>query len=108
MPLGGPTRGKANMRMPSFYERALTTFERAFGPDHTDVGWSISWRSAAYLGDIQRAKPLLERASRIFETNLGADHVAVSWCANDLAVAYQNVGDFASAKVRNERACASS
>ena len=87
-------------------ERALTIREAAFGPNHPLVGAALMPLGGLMiiLRDDDRAKLLLERAQGIRETVYGSHHVDTVRTLVNLAVLYQETGDFAGAQQRFGRA----
>jgi tetratricopeptide (TPR) repeat protein len=90
------------------FKRALAIREKVLGPDHLDVGQSLT-----NLGDIYRcrgrygeAEPLLIRGLAIREKALGPNHPAVGISLNDLALVYHGQGRYAEAERLYERAIA--
>jgi hypothetical protein len=92
----------------SLHKRVLAIREKALGPDHLDVGQSLT-----NLGDIYRcqgrygeAEPLLNRGLAIREKALGSDHPAVGISLNDLALVYHGQRRYAEAERLYKRAIA--
>src|SRR5262249_12793796 len=73
--------------------------EKALGPDHPDVGNSLSNLASLYVdqGHYAEAEPLYERTVSIFEKALGADHPDVGASLNNLALLYFVQRDWARA-----------
>ena len=87
-------------------ERALAIREAAFGPDHllvADALHRLGGLSIALHDDAQ-AKVLLERAQRIRETIYGTEHPDTIRTLVNLAILYQETGDYTVARQRYERA----
>jgi CHAT domain-containing protein/Tfp pilus assembly protein PilF len=95
-------------RAEPLYERALSIFEKALGPDHPDVAQSLNNLALQYAtkGDYARAEPIWQRALSIFEKALGPDHPDVAQSLNNLAVLYLVKGDYAHAEPILQRALA--
>jgi tetratricopeptide (TPR) repeat protein len=51
------------------FKRALAIREKALGPDHPDVAWSLNSLGAFYAdeGQYAKAEPIYQRALAIFE-----------------------------------------
>ena len=90
----------------ALWERALTIFERAFGPDHADVAMILSNLGAAYAsqGRYAEVQALLERALAIQERALGPDHPYVANSLSVLANVHCEQGRYAEAQPLYERA----
>jgi tetratricopeptide (TPR) repeat protein len=56
--------------------RASEIFEKAFGPDHLEIGWTLSYEGFALqrMGRQHEARVALERAVRILTTSRGPKH----------------------------------
>jgi CHAT domain-containing protein/Tfp pilus assembly protein PilF len=99
---GDPAAGKTPV------ERALAIREAAFGPDHALVAAALQTLGGLLitLHDDEAAKVLLERAQRIREAVYGEyDPDTVRTLVN-LAILYQETGDYITARQRYERALA--
>ncbi|MBE2225044.1 MAG: tetratricopeptide repeat protein [Anaerolineae bacterium] len=71
-----------------FFERALSIYEKALGPDHPDTATSLN--NLGYLlqdmGNLSEARPFFERALAILEQALGADHSSTTVVRNNLRI----------------------
>jgi tetratricopeptide (TPR) repeat protein len=71
------------------YQRALTSREKALGPEHSDVATSLNnliWRHFSYnQGQHAKAKPLYQRALAIWEKALAPERPNVVTSLNNLA-----------------------
>lgn len=86
----------------------LALREKALGPDHLDVGSSLS-NLARLLGiqaEYAEARPLYERALAIHEKALGKEDPAVGMVLSNLGCLLKDQGDFAGARQLLERALA--
>ena len=81
-------------------QRALAIREKALGPDHPDVGESLSNLAGLYEdeGDYAKALPLYQRAIAIREKSLGPNHPVVATRINNLAAMYEGQGNYAEAR----------
>ena len=88
------------------HESALTIRERALGPDHPDVTFSLNNLASAYFyqGRYADAQLLHERALTIRERAFGPDHPEVARTLNNLANVYVKQGRYAEARPLHERA----
>jgi CHAT domain-containing protein/Tfp pilus assembly protein PilF len=87
-------------------EQALRAYERALGPDHPEVGKTLSNLAnvVSESGDLAEARRLYERAIAIQEKRQGPDHPDVALNVNNLGDIYYLVGDFDTAAALFERA----
>ncbi len=88
------------------FERALTIYEAAHGPDHPSV---VTVRSnlgnvLRDLGNLAGAKAQLERALATDEATHGPDHPFVATSRNNLGNVLRDLGDLEGAKAQLERA----
>ncbi|MBA4172256.1 MAG: hypothetical protein C0511_06285 [Hyphomicrobium sp.] len=86
--------------------RALAIVEKAFGPDHPDVGGRLNNLAVLLMnqGHYAEAEPLYKRALAIRERALGAEHPDVGVSLNNLGALYRNQGRYAEAEVLYKRA----
>ena len=77
-------------------ERALAIREAAFGPDHLLVAGALDSLAGLLmtLRDDDGAKALLERAQRTREATFGAGHPETVRTLVNLAILYQETGDY--------------
>jgi class 3 adenylate cyclase/tetratricopeptide (TPR) repeat protein len=89
-------------------ERALSTREKALGPDHCDVAKSLNELALIQVeqGRYAHGATLHERALAIREKALGPEHPDVAESLNNLAVVHFHVGRYAEAQPLFERALA--
>ncbi|HJQ35426.1 MAG TPA: FxSxx-COOH system tetratricopeptide repeat protein [Pyrinomonadaceae bacterium] len=84
----------------TFYKKALSIWERAYGPEHLSVSTSLN--NLANLYDIQgkyaEAEPLYLRSLSICEKLLGAEHTDVALTLNNLASLYIGQAKYAEAE----------
>ena len=88
-------RGEYDLAEP-LYIRSLAIREKALGPDHPDVGTSLTNLAGLYYspGKYDRAEPLLIRSLAIREKALGPDHPNVGTSLNNLAELHQVQGKY--------------
>jgi CHAT domain-containing protein/tetratricopeptide (TPR) repeat protein len=88
--------------------RALEVRERALGPEHPDVAWTLlNLANVHYdLGDFAESAALNRRALAIREKHFGPDHVHVAVSLMNLGNAVERGGDPAAAVPLHERALA--
>jgi tetratricopeptide (TPR) repeat protein len=81
-------------------KRALAIYEKAFGPDNSDVARLLNNLAEVYItqGRYDDAEPLQKRALAIREQVLGRDHPDVAESLNNLANLYQIKGRYADAE----------
>lgn len=81
-------------------QRALRIREKALGPEHPDVGQSLSNLASVYraLGRYGEAEPLYRRGLAIREAALGPGHSDVATSLNALALLYRVQGRYAEAE----------
>ena len=89
-------------------KRSLAIREKALGPDHPDVGTSLSNLAVLYQsqGRYADAEPLYKRSLAIREKALGPDHPDVGTSLNNLAGLYQSQGRYAEAEPLFKRSLA--
>ena len=89
-------------------EKVLAIYEKALGPDHTDVATSLNNLASLYhaLGNYAKVEPLYKRSLAIYEKALGPDHTDVATSLNNLASLYQDLGDYAKAEPLCKRSLA--
>ena len=87
-------------------KRSLEIREKALGPDHPDVAWSLN-----YIGEVLNAQADLEGAMKyhkgalkIREKALGPDHPDVAWSLNNIGVVLRKQGDPKGAREYHEKA----
>ena len=87
---------------------ALTTAERAVGPNHLDVAESLNQLGVIYMYQARyaEAQSLHERALAIREQALGPEHQAVADSLNNLGLLKGNLGRYAEAVPLHERSSA--
>jgi tetratricopeptide (TPR) repeat protein len=90
----------------SFYEQALAIQEKALGPNHPDVGASLSNMASLYCaqGRYDEAEPLYEQALAIQEKALGPNHSDVGAILSSLASLYRAKGQYHEAERLFEQA----
>jgi tetratricopeptide (TPR) repeat protein len=90
------------------YQRALAIWEKALGPEHSDVARSLNNLAVLYRnqGKYAAGEPLYQRALAIWEKALGPEHSDVATSLNNLAVLYANQGKYAEAEPLYQRALA--
>ena len=90
----------------SFYQRALTIWEKALGPNHPDVATSLNNLAVLYKdqGNYAKAETFHQRALAIKEKALGPNHPDVASSLNNLAVLYKDQGNYAEAEPLHQRA----
>ncbi len=78
------------------YQRTLSIFEKALGPDHPSVGTSLNNLAGLYRaqGKYDLAEPLYQRSLSIREKALGPDHPDVGQSLNNLAGLYRAQGKY--------------
>ena len=81
-------------------EKMLAIEKRELGPEHEEVGGTLSWMGSIYSeqGLYAKAEPLYERALAIHEKVLGAEHPSTAISLNDLAVLYDYQGLYGKAE----------
>ena len=69
------------------YERALAIWEKALGPDHTDVALSLKNLARLYRAQhkYEKAGTFCTRSLAVMEKAFGPDHVEVAAILNELA-----------------------
>jgi tetratricopeptide (TPR) repeat protein len=89
-------------------ERALAIREKALGPDHSDIAFSLNNLAILHYfqGRYAQAQPLQERALSIREMALGPGHPDVAHSLNNLANLHRRQGRYAHAQSLHERALA--
>ncbi len=89
----------------ALYTRVLVLRTAALGPDHLDVGASMSdvARTHAAMGSFKEAQELFEQALAIAQRTLGPDHPRIATSANNVATMLAYTGDLAGALERFER-----
>ncbi len=87
-------------------ERALSSYEEAFGPQHPSVASALLNLASAHhdLGHYEKAIELLERGLAIDEATRGPDHPSTAAALNNLGVAYHRRGDYERARRYHTRA----
>jgi tetratricopeptide (TPR) repeat protein len=92
----------------SYYQRALTLWERVLGPDHPSVAVGLGNLASVYQaqGRYAEAELLLQRAQTICERVLGPDHPSMGTSLNNLASLYRAQGRYAEAELLYQRALA--
>lgn len=90
----------------SLAEKVIAINEKALGPEHTRVAYSLKNLAAIYRAkeQPQRAEPLYERAMAIFDKNPGADPIDVAFTLHNLAQVYTANGHYGSADSALQRA----
>lgn len=90
------------------HEQALAIWEKALGPDNSEVANSLSNLAGVYdaMGMYEDAKAQHERALRIRTKVLGLDHSDVAISLSNLAHVHGATGAYSEAKVLLERALA--
>lgn len=88
--------------------QALKAREETLGPNHPDVGASLSNLASALrdLGRYDEARPLFGRATRIFEEEVGPDSPGLAWVLVNTARAEAALGKRAEAEALFRRALA--
>ncbi len=83
---------------------ALHTRERALGPDHFELTWSMSnlGNAKKAQGNYDGARVLYERALAIRREVLGSEHPMVAGLINNIAVVLSTQGEHALAQARFE------
>ena len=86
----------------------MTIWEKALGPDHTDVALSLNNLAAFYKdqGRFADAEPLYKRSLVIRAKILGSDHPDVALSLNNLAELYRVQGLYADAEPLYKRSIA--
>jgi len=86
--------------------RALKIKEMAVGPDHLEVGDTVTKLALMYRGleDYKKAEPLMVRGLDIYELNLGPDHPGLEGPINNLAELYYEMGEYAKSDPLYQRA----
>ncbi len=86
--------------------RLLAIVEKAFGPEHPDVAYSLNNLAVLYemTGDHAKAEQLLQRSLAIREKTLGPKHPQVVASLSNLATLYHKIGDHAKAEPLYQRA----
>jgi len=89
-------------------ERALEIQEKALGPEHPEVAYSLNDLAELYRnkGDYAKAEMLHLRALAIREKALGPEHLLVATTLNNLAIPYHEKGDYTKAEQFYQRALA--
>jgi tetratricopeptide (TPR) repeat protein len=90
----------------SLYQRALAILEKALGPDHPDVAWSLNGLGCldTDLGRYAEAEALLERARAIREQALDPAHRDLAETLYDLAALYRVQSQYPKAEPLYQRA----
>jgi tetratricopeptide (TPR) repeat protein len=90
------------------HQRALSRRERALGPQHPNVAWSLSSLAALYReqGRYAEAEPAAVRSLAIRERVLGPDHNHVANSLHNLGLLCRDQGRFAEARPLLERCLA--
>ena len=90
------------------YKRSLAIREKALGPDHPDVAFSLINLGALYFdkGRYADAEPEFKRSLDIREKALGPDHPDVAVSLNNLAELYRAQGRYADAEPLYKRSLA--
>lgn len=99
-------RGRAQyVEAKQSYERALRTYEAAFGPNHSYVATAVNNLGVALqdLGEMAEARKCIERALRIDEAAFGPDHPNVARDVNNLGSVLKALGQLAEARQCYER-----
>ncbi len=89
-------------------KRALVIHEKALGPHHTDVAWSLNDLAVLYYRKRQYAKaePLHQRALAIRQKALGPEHSDVAKSLHNLGKLYESQDQYAKAESLFQRALA--
>ena len=87
-------------------EQALHAYERALGPEHPEVGKTLSNLAnvVSESGDLAEARRLYERAIAIQEKRQGPNHPDVALNVNNLGDVFYLLGDFDTSAAQFERA----
>lgn len=90
----------------TMYERALKTFRKHLGEEHTIIAIPMSNLGEALRisGDLAGARAMLERALKIDEAAFGPDHPNVAIRVNNLGGVMLDSGDLTGARTMYERA----
>ena len=90
----------------AFYLHSLSITEQELGPDHPDVGITLTNLAILYTvqGKYAEAEPLYQRALRIWEQALGLDHPQLAYPLNGLANLYREQGKVGEAELLYQRA----
>ncbi|MEL6672231.1 MAG: CHAT domain-containing tetratricopeptide repeat protein [Bacteroidota bacterium] len=78
-----------------FAEQSMENVEKAFGPGHPQYGMALTVRSRAFMdmGRVKKARDGYQEACLIFRNFMGPEHSLVAQSYDDLANAYQRLGD---------------
>jgi tetratricopeptide (TPR) repeat protein/transcriptional regulator with XRE-family HTH domain len=89
-----------------FYQRALRVFEQTVGPDHPEVGASLSKLAFLYRsqGKLKQAEALFQRAVSLLQRTLGLEHREVIYPLSGLATVYREQGLYAQAELLYQQA----
>ena len=99
---------KEPARAQPMFKRVLALEEQFLGPDHVEVGATLSGLGLCLLdqGKFKKAKPLLQRSLAIGERVYGPNHAHTAAAVGNLAVLYCAQGDYQRAQPLYERALA--
>ncbi|KZR67277.1 Photosystem I assembly protein Ycf3 [Prochlorococcus marinus str. MIT 1312] len=89
-------------------EQILAIEEKEVGPEHADVGGTLTWQGSIYiaLGSYEKAEPLYLRSLAINEKALGPEHPSTGGSLHSLAVLYSYQGLYSKAEPLYLRALA--
>ncbi len=89
-----------------FARRAVAIKEKALGPVHLEVAFSLNNLGNVFLrsDDLEGARATFERTLRIREQSLGPEHPDVAKVLNNLSMVAFRGGDYAAARPLAERA----
>ena len=92
----------------SYYESALATFSKVFGPQHLEVAAACSCIGSVLqkMNEMPKALDYLLRALKIQQNALGPEHVEVARSYNTLGALFCALHDLTQAKEYHQRALA--
>ena len=90
----------------SLHEEALALQQRALGPEHPEIGASLTGLANVHhaLGNVDEAIRLFERALALRQQAVGEDHPDVATALSNLGIAHRAKGSFHDSIAYNERA----
>ncbi|KAL4937305.1 hypothetical protein BDV06DRAFT_215976 [Aspergillus oleicola] len=90
------------------YQRAMTGYEKAVGPDHTSILDTVNNLGNLYYnqGRLKEAEAMLQQALAGYKNTLGPDHTSTLGTVNNLGVLYWNQGRLKKAEEMYQQALA--
>jgi tetratricopeptide (TPR) repeat protein len=89
-----------------WYQRALSLFEQHLGPEHPQVGSTLSQLAWLYLvrGKYAQAEQLFQQAVHLLEQALGTEHPTIASPLSGLAAVYHSLGHYKQAEALYQHA----